>query len=316
VSQALALGPASDVSIRVVRSLIQALEERGAATGPLLSALGIDVQALESPELRLPGVSWCPAIEAALEATDDPAFGLHWAERVTDLLSHTATLGDAISHFRWLLSDSFRFSVSEQDGHVYVELPERPGDTPRVRRFVAELIVAGLFRLVRAFAPDARLHSASFSYPEPSYASEYLGLFGECVRFSQPVSGVSFAGLQLSAAADGARRPRGRYAERVRELLIQHNGPRHVSMQEVARLLGLAERTLRRRLTEEGTSYDAIACAVLSSIAASYLLDRRRTIQETAFELGFTDRASFHRAFKRWTGTTPASFRKIRLTAT
>jgi len=85
-------------------------------------------------------------------------------------------------------------------------------------------------------------------------------------------------------------------------------------MLEVARQLGFAERTLRRRLAEEGTSYDEIASAALASMAASYLLDRQRTIQETAFELGFTDRAAFHRAFKRWTGTTPASFRKSRLT--
>src|SRR6185312_16081715 len=168
---------------------------------------------------------------------------------------------------------------------------------------------------------DATLSAISFAYPAPSYADEYLRILGAQVRFGQPSSKFCFDRMLLTAAVpyrdaqlhDTLRshteqhlmqlRHRTSFTTRVRELLIQHNGPRHISMLDVARELGLAERTLRRRLAEEGTSYDAVASAALTSIATSYLLDRRRTIQETAYELGFTDRAAFHRAFKRWTGT-------------
>lgn len=337
--------PGNTVSIRVVRSLIGAVEARGAESAPILSALGIEPEALEAADLRLPFAAWDPAIEAALDAIGDPAFGLHWAESLTEstfsplsnLLSHSATLGDAINaltQFRYLLSDDIRFSVREDEDCARVEIAKVPGESPRVQRFVAEMIVVGLWRLLRAFKPDARLLALTFDYPAPSYEPEYTRILGQSASFAQESSGFSFDRLLLSAAAqyrdadlhDTLKshteqrlmllRQRVSYAARVRALLIQHNGPRHISMLDVARTLGLAERTLRRRLAEEGTNYDAVASAALASIATTWLLDGQRTIQETAFELGFTDRAAFHRAFKRWTGTTPASFRKTRLMGT
>jgi AraC-like DNA-binding protein len=343
VRQYAEVGPETSVSISVVRSLLVAVEQRGVSSQPIVDALGIEREALSCAELRLPNTAWLPAVEAALDATGDPAFGLHWAESLTEstfsplsnLIPHAATLADALStltHYRWLLSDDVRFSVSDDDASMRVQITSGSEESPRVQRFVAEMIAVGLLRLARTFKADAEAQQITFAYPAPSYADEYTRVFGPNLRFDQPVSGFSFDRLLLTAAApfrdvslhDTLRshteqrfmqlRQGSSFAARVRALLIEHNGPRHINMLEVARTLGLAERTLRRRLTEEGTSYDAVASAALASIATSYLLEGQRTIQETAFELGFTDRAAFHRAFKRWTGTTPALFRKARLT--
>lgn len=345
MSQASAAEPGNTVSIRVVRSLVGALSARGVSSAQILAALGIEADALDAAELRLPSAAWYPAIEVALDAIGDPAFGLHWAESLTEstfsplsnLVSHSATLGEAINaltQFRYLLSDDIRFSVSEQGQLARVQIAKVPGESPRVQRFVAEMIVVGLWRLLRAFKPDATVQALTFDYPAPSYAPEYARILGQNARFAQESSGFSFDRLLLTAAApyrDAALhdtlklhteqrlmllRQRVSYAARVRALLIQHNGPRHISMLAVARTLGLAERTLRRRLAEEGTSYDAVASGALASIATSWLLDGQHTIHQTASELGFTDRAAFHRAFKRWTGSTPASFRKARLLGT
>jgi AraC-like DNA-binding protein len=342
LSQAPDVGPENNVSIRVVRALVRAVEQRGASSAPVLAVLGIAAESLDDAELRLPSTTWYPAIEAALDVTGDPAFGLHWTESITEstfsplsnLLPQVATFGEALStlaQFRWLLSDDIRFDVSDDGTHVNIEIGRRKDESPRVERFVNEMIVVGLVRLARAFKPDAGAFEVAFAYPAPSYAEEYARALEQEVRFDAPVSGFRFDRRLLAAAAsdrdpelhDTLRshteqrlmllRQRTTYASRVRALLIEHNGPRHISMLDVARRLGLAERTLRRRLAEEGTSYDAVSSAALASIATSYLLDGQRTIQETAFELGFTDRAAFHRAFKRWTGTTPALYRKSRL---
>lgn len=81
-------------------------------------------------------------------------------------------------------------------------------------------------------------------------------------------------------------------------------------MGAVAAELGLTERSLRRRLSAEGTSYQALLDEVRSALARS-LLGGRATIPvaDVAARLGYADAAAFTHAFRRWTGTTPAAYR-------
>jgi AraC-like DNA-binding protein len=79
-------------------------------------------------------------------------------------------------------------------------------------------------------------------------------------------------------------------------------------MRAAAQALGLSPRTLRRRLHEEGASYHAVVEGALALLAKQLLADERRSIQETADAVGFSDPGAFSRAFKRWTGSTPKRF--------
>lgn len=81
-------------------------------------------------------------------------------------------------------------------------------------------------------------------------------------------------------------------------------------MQSVARALELSVRSLRRRLAAEGKAYDDVLHEALAIVAKHFLRDPSRTIREIAYEMGFSDPSTFHRAFKRWTGTTPNAFRE------
>ena len=81
-------------------------------------------------------------------------------------------------------------------------------------------------------------------------------------------------------------------------------------MANAARRLGMSERSLRRRLAAEGTSYREVVRVALEAKAGRLLRDPARSIKETAAALGFADTAAFHRAFKRWTGVTPLEYRR------
>jgi AraC-like DNA-binding protein len=98
-------------------------------------------------------------------------------------------------------------------------------------------------------------------------------------------------------------------AERVTAHLASH-GPRAMpTMSEVAQELGMSARSLRRRLMAEGAVYKDLVDQILMREAKRMLESPQVSIQETAYAIGFGTPASFHRAFKRWTGMTPKEYR-------
>lgn len=81
-------------------------------------------------------------------------------------------------------------------------------------------------------------------------------------------------------------------------------------MDAVASELGMSPRTLRRRLAEEGLTFEGVRDAVLSTIARDRLRDARLSLEEVAYIVGFSEVSAFRRAFRRWTGTTPGRYRR------
>jgi len=78
---------------------------------------------------------------------------------------------------------------------------------------------------------------------------------------------------------------------------------------EIADKLGLSLRTLHRRLSESGVSYQGIIDDLRRSIATEYLENTRLQIEEVAERVGFADATSFRKAFKKWTGHAPSVYR-------
>jgi AraC-like DNA-binding protein len=185
------------------------------------------------------------------------------------------------------------------------------------------MTIVSFFRIIRA--SGGRPEHVSFEYGAPAYHREYSRIF-EKVRFEHWFTGFVFdralldapspnkdedmqealrtlAERRLSRLAHDAR-----YALRVRELMVQRGWPERIDMPTVARSLGLSVRSLRRHLASEGKSYNDVENDARADVAKHLLRDKQRTIQETAFEMGFSDTRAFHRAFKRWTGTTPSAY--------
>ena len=100
----------------------------------------------------------------------------------------------------------------------------------------------------------------------------------------------------------------GGVVENVRRALIGSPG-RFPSLPEVAKSLGMSDRTLRRRLTETQTSFQAQVEGVRKGLALDYLQRSNLTIDEIASLLGYNETPSFYRAFRRWTGQAPGAYR-------
>ena len=83
-----------------------------------------------------------------------------------------------------------------------------------------------------------------------------------------------------------------------------------VTADSVAKALGMSARTLRRRLEAENTTFQELRDALRKGRALEHMRESQLTISEIAYLLGFGETSAFHRAFRRWTGKTPAQYRR------
>ncbi len=99
-------------------------------------------------------------------------------------------------------------------------------------------------------------------------------------------------------------------AARVRAAAEERLESGDATLDRIASAVGTSARTLQRRLRESGTSLRAVLDDARRAIAMRELARETRTVTDVAFLLGFSETSAFDRAFRRWTGTTPAAYRK------
>jgi AraC-like DNA-binding protein len=100
-------------------------------------------------------------------------------------------------------------------------------------------------------------------------------------------------------------------ASRAREACTEElRAQRGPTLSSIAKVLAVSDRTLQRRLADEGTSFGAVLDDARSALARAFIRDREVSLAEVAWLLGFSDQSTFTRAFKRWTGAAPGEWRK------
>ncbi|MFE9259138.1 helix-turn-helix domain-containing protein [Streptomyces sp. NPDC006879] len=95
-------------------------------------------------------------------------------------------------------------------------------------------------------------------------------------------------------------------AERVRAVLLELLPAGRAAMGPVATALALSTCTLQRRLKGEGTTFQDVLNDTREALARHYLSRADLTVRDVSFLLGYEDPNSFYRAFRAWTGRTPA----------
>jgi AraC-like DNA-binding protein len=274
---------------------------------------------------------------AAVE-TGDEMMGL-WSRPIRPrALQHLLTavreatsLSSALYRFStfWnLLLDDYQFDLVESDDAFSLNLI--PQDDRTAQRFGHMLILKLAHGLMSWLArQEVPVKAVDFAFARPDFDEDYVVIFPAPVRFDRPVTSISFetrvlGPVDMRSTADLdqflANAPRDwiftRSSEHTQSLRVRSHlgkvGWDAANLAETAQALHMTPRTLMRRLEADGTTFQAIKDALRRDMAIRHLQSGRQSIEAIALDLGFSSAANFHKAFHRWTGNTPSSYRRTR----
>jgi AraC-like DNA-binding protein len=291
------------------------------------------------PDERVPVATTHELLAGAIALSGDPDLGLRAAGTIErgefSALEYAAsTATDArealqtIARYMHLINDALTIRIEVQDEVAAISL-----DSAVVLPRAAEAFeVAAFFAAFRHRAPEV-VEKLSFdlmlTHEAPEDASAYRDFFSEraTIHFGAPFCGWTFPASVLDmrvAEADPhlhelirkhadmllQELPRAEsFTARVRELITEGLAGGKAGVADAASALHVSQRTLARRLDEEGTSFKELTDQVRRSLALRYVGQTDLAFSEIAFLLGFSQVSAFHRAFKRWTDQTPREYR-------
>ena len=335
-------GPEPDAAPAVtpmafVRAIVRAYQRYGVDPGGALRAAQITPAALDDAGARITARQIEIVSGTAMQQLDDEALG--WFSRRLPWGSYgmlcrasltSPSLGVALK--RWcrhhrLLTDEVVLGLEEAGPVAALSIAEH-------REFgeLREFCLVTLLRYVHGYAcwaVDSRipLLGATFPFPAPPHASVYPLLFPGPVRFGAAHAGFTFDAQYLALPLRRDERDlqlmlqralpltvlqyrRDRLLVRRVRQLLRTQPERLRTADELARHLHVSVRTLHRHIHEEGSSLQALKDEARRERATELLYRSDRSVKQVAGAVGFRSDKSFARAFRQWTGKSPADFRR------
>ncbi|MBW4090024.1 MAG: AraC family transcriptional regulator [Proteobacteria bacterium] len=310
----------------------------GAAAGRVFATAGLAPDTFAHPHHRLPLVAYCDLFEQAARQTGIDTFGLRFGlARATDALGEVGDLAltaptlaaalAALCRFFPALQEHSSLTLHREGALVRLDYQIRDGRIVQ-RRQDAELTIGVLVALLRrvlgaSWAPEA----IEFEHVRPAGRAGVETLLGAPVGFSAAANTVIFRATALAApmpAPDlrragalearlaheaAAARPDdlvGEVRQQIRAALVAGT----VGLAPIARRQGMSEPSLYRALRSRGVEFSELVRALRRELALGYLAEPHLSLTEIALLLGYSELSAFSRAFRAWTGLSPAAWRR------
>ena len=312
-------------------------EGHGVDPEALFKAAGLDPRVIDQPRARYAFKKICRAWEQLADTTGKPHLGLEAGEyyRVTDLHAMGVTflassnLLEALvrlDRYETVLNSTVDFDIKHLPGRIEFVCVDSavPPSAARIVEDMRNTILLDLAR--RGVNRDVQPLQLSVTYPEPIEKAPYAQAFRCPIKFAQQHSYLAFSeadtntpftarnvdlAFESDKILDGLLQSleESDLVSRVRQVIAEALPSGAPSEANVAQKLLTSPRTLHRRLAENGTSYRQLLNDVRLNLAKAYLEKTPYPITEISYLVGFSDLSAFSRAFKRWTGVSPMTYR-------
>jgi AraC-like DNA-binding protein len=249
------------------------------------------------------------------------------------VLASSETLGEAlgrVARYSSIVNEGFRVTVRE--GREIDVILESVGIPRRLNRHQIEFSFATFIRACREITKRRLTANHVRFVHRRNLTSEMSGFFGSDVEFGADIDQVTFSRSLLDTAVVSAdlylnkllikqyedvlthrKLNRNAFALTVENAIVPLLPHGKACATDVARKLGMSQRTLARHLASEGLTFVGMLKELRLDLAKRDLADRDLSISKIAWLLGYQDVSSFTHAFKRWTGNTPRAIRQAEL---
>jgi AraC-like DNA-binding protein len=312
------------------------VRELGGQPESLMKQVGLDLSLFDDPEQMMSSETLSELFDLSAKALNCPCFGLLLSQRqglsilgpVGLIMRQSPTFYDAImalQKYIHLRSEAGTFSLEVDQGIAIIKYTASINGVDHSRQ-VTDLSLGIGCHLMRLYiGEDWNPRAVYFQHTPAPDLSPYNRIFHAPISFQQEFSGLVFDARILQATI-GSFEPEmqqflGQYLddqERTRKpefihqvsLIIEGLLPKgQCSLQAVAHLLGLKERSLQRRLKREATTFQRVLDQARQSIAQQYLKTTATDLTVLAQLLGYADLSIFSKAFKKWFGISPSQYK-------
>jgi AraC-like DNA-binding protein len=323
------------VCVKALRAPFFTAAARTGLPVPMLAGkVDVPLNVLTDVTARVPHSTAIRVWETFAAECSEPSFGMVAAEFAgaapLDLVDFALTRAPSL---RALLKAFLRYQTLFHDANAVELLEERDvlhlrhgfaGDLAR-SRLLGEFILATWVSRTRAVAGvPLRPRLVRFRHGPPPDIARHQAVFGE-VEFgadrdemviSTDALDAPFAHGDEAASSALARQldeelakaKPASFADRVRAHAVAGIRGGALDIDVIAKALASSRRTLQRRLNDEGTSFRNVVDEARREVALDVMARGGTTVTDLTFLLGFSDLSAFGRAFRRWTGTNPASY--------
>jgi AraC-like DNA-binding protein len=336
------------IAASAVRALMDLAARRGASRKSLAERSQIDSAELQDADNRILFSKYVALMRAGQELCNDPALALHFGESVdasqvcmTHMVGGAENIGDAVmasNRYAPLAVEvegdgtGDRFQLRRIAGQLWlVDARRNPNDFPEL----TESAFARMVCTTRRFPGGGQaIKEVHVTHSAPSYSAEYERIFRVPVAFGSDKNALRFDEALLSSSQfptpspyvtsvmrghaeallqrlDSSKSTRNRVESLLMPLL--HDGD--VTMATIASKLCFSRQTLFRKLKVDGVTFEQVLDQLRYKLALSYITANKASVKETARLVGYSDPASFSRAFKRWTGSSPRMYVSRRMSS-
>lgn len=317
--------------------IVKSLEMDGLDCQALFTECGLVYADLENPDARFSQDSITRLWQRAVQISGNPAIGLNMARTVRPasfsvagyalMSSRTLKEGfERLVRYLRIISDSAELSLRLMpEGYALILAVHGDHIQPTRQSTEASMAVALAFCAWLTGRP-LHPHKVLLKGDRPADIEPYQKFFHAPLTFNAAHDALVFERSDVEAALPTADEAMARLHDRFAgEFLVRFSANRvtHQTRQvlcrllprgepkreAVARSLHMSQRTLQRRLQEEGTGFQALLDDTRRELAEQYLNQPQMSLLEIAYLLGFADPSNFFRAFRRWFDETPGEYR-------